>query len=86
VLLPRKHQFKIGDQCVDHWDYAPLLGDLDAIRGRQRRTPQLRKGLEGRGRRRWPSAAQAAEPPQSPVFGAAENAPKRGFAGISYIC
>jgi hypothetical protein len=31
----------------------------------------MRKGLEGR-----VAAAQAAEPPQSPVFGAAENAPK----------
>jgi hypothetical protein len=54
------------------------LWDLDAIRGRQWRTPQLRKGLEGR----EAAAAQgrrpcvAAEPPESPVFGAAENAPK----------
>jgi hypothetical protein len=42
------------------------------------RTPQLRKGLEGRGA----AAAQgrrpcgAAEPPQSPVFCGAKNAPK----------
>jgi hypothetical protein len=41
-----------------------------------------RKGLEGRGHRRWPSAAAqghrpcvAAEPPQSPVFCGAKNAP-----------
>jgi hypothetical protein len=26
VLLPRKHQFKIGDKCVDHGDHAPPLG------------------------------------------------------------
>jgi hypothetical protein len=62
------------------------LGCLGLSRGRQQRTPQLRKGLEGRGHRRWPSAAQAAEPPESPVFGAAENAPKCDFAKISYIC
>jgi hypothetical protein len=78
VLLPRKRQFKICDKCADHWDHAHPLGDLDAIRGRLWRTPQLRKGsqiapkgvadllLEGR---------EAAEPPESPVFGAAENAP-----------
>jgi hypothetical protein len=39
-----------------------------------------RKGLEGRG-----AAAQAAEPPQSPVFGAAENAPKLCFVRRSII-
>jgi hypothetical protein len=32
---------------------------------------EVRKGLEGRG-----AAAQAAEPPQSPVSGAAGNAPR----------
>jgi hypothetical protein len=32
--------------------------------------------LEGRGHRRWPSTAQAAEPPQSPVFCGAKNAPR----------
>jgi hypothetical protein len=46
VLLPRKHQFKIGDQCADLWDHARPLGHLDAIRGRQWRTPQLRKGSQ----------------------------------------
>jgi hypothetical protein len=74
VLLPRKHQFKICDKCVDHGDQAHPLGNLDAIRGRQWRTPQLRKGsqiapkgvadllLEGR------RPCVAAEPPESPVF------------------
>jgi hypothetical protein len=49
VLLPKKHQCKIGDKCVvlikgimpTPW------GDLDAIRGRQQRTPQPRKGIGG---------------------------------------
>jgi REP element-mobilizing transposase RayT len=39
VLLPRKHQFKFGDKCVDHWDHAHPLGDLDANCGRRWRTP-----------------------------------------------
>jgi hypothetical protein len=87
VLLPRKHQFKICDKCVYHWDHAHPLGDLDAIRGRQWRTPQLRKGsqiapkgvadllLEGRGHRRWPlAAAQGSRP-----CGAAEPPTRLSF-------
>jgi hypothetical protein len=44
------------------------------------RTPQLRKGLEGRG-----AAAQAAEPPESPVFCGAKNAPKFSKIFVSFI-
>jgi hypothetical protein len=48
----------------------------------------VRKGLEGRGHRRWPSVTARSggtEPPQSPVFGGAENAPKWDFEKAFYI-
>jgi hypothetical protein len=47
VLLPRKHQFKICDKCVDHWDHAHPLGDLDSIRGRQRADTATAQGIGG---------------------------------------
>jgi hypothetical protein len=77
VLLPKRYQFKIGGSCVEHWDYAHPLGCLGTAVA-ARRLPSPRKGLEGR----EAAAAQgrrpcgAAEPPQSPVFGAAEKAPE----------
>jgi hypothetical protein len=67
-------------QSVDHQN--PLLqGNSLTPKG----CVEVRKGLEGRGHRRWPSAAQAAEPPQSPVFGAAENAPKCSLLSANSI-
>jgi hypothetical protein len=92
VLLPKRYQFKNDGPCVDHGDNAHPLGCLDAIRGRQWRTPQLRKGSQilricfwrgGATTGGHAAAAQgrspcvAAEPPESrPVFCEAKNAPK----------
>jgi hypothetical protein len=41
----------------------------------------VRKGLKGHG-----VAAQAAEPPESPVFCGAKNASKGSREQVSYIC
>jgi hypothetical protein len=86
VLLPRKHQFKIGDQCVvpikgimltpkevpplGELGYKPWppVADTATAQGVANPADLL---LEGRG-----AAAQAAEPPESPVFCGAKNAPK----------
>jgi hypothetical protein len=48
VLLPKKYQVKINGQQINHGDYTHPLGCWGTIRGRKWRTPQLRKGLEGR--------------------------------------
>jgi hypothetical protein len=62
VLLPKRYQFK-NDGNMRSLGLAvnPQYGWTDRF---------VRKGLEGRG-----AAAQAAEPPESPVFCGAKNAP-----------